>query len=104
MASPSERRVVVTGLGVVGSLGHDIDTMWRNIVAGQCGIDRITQFDAAPFATQIAAEIRDWDPVPAFPSPKDARRADRYSQTGIYAGWKALQDSGLDLNSVNLDN
>ena len=103
MASPSERRVVVTGLGVVGSLGHDIETMWRNIVAGQCGIDRISLFDAAPFATQIAAEIRDWDPVPAFPSPKDARRADRYSQAGIYAGWKALQDSGLDLNRVNLD-
>jgi 3-oxoacyl-[acyl-carrier-protein] synthase II len=104
MASSYERRVVVTGLGVVGSLGHEIDTFWKNIVAGQCGIDRITQFDASAYDTQIAAEVRDWNPNPAFPSPKDVRRSDRFSQMGIYAGWRALLDSGLDLKTINLDN
>jgi 3-oxoacyl-[acyl-carrier-protein] synthase II len=99
----SDRRVVVTGLGVVSSLGHSVDTFWKNILEGQCGIDRIQAFDTTGFATQIAAEVRDFDPTPAFPSPKEVRRTDRFAQFGLYAGWSALQDSGLDLSKINLD-
>src|SRR5881628_2063641 len=99
----TERRVVVTGLGVVSALGHDIDTFWNNLIAGRCGIDRITLFDATPFDTRIAGEVRNFDPAPAFPSPKEIRRTDRYSQFGIYAGWAALQDSGADLNQLNTE-
>ncbi|MGA1238598.1 MAG: beta-ketoacyl-ACP synthase II [Limisphaerales bacterium] len=99
----SDRRVVVTGLGVVSSLGQSVDTFWKNILEGQCGIDRIQAFDSAGFATQIAAEVRDFDPTPAFPSPKEVRRTDRFAQFGLYAGWSALQDSGLDLAKINLD-
>src|SRR5213596_3789670 len=99
----TERRVVVTGLGVVSALGHDIDTFWNNLIAGRCGIDRITLFDATPFDTQIAAEVRNFDPAPAFPSPKEIRRTDRFAQFGIYAAHQALLDSGLDLAQENRD-
>ncbi len=103
MASHQERRVVVTGLGVVTPLGHQLDVFWNNIITGQCGIDTITAFDAALFDTKIAGEVKNFDPLPAFPSAKEVRRADRYSQFGVYAGHQALLDSGLDLSRENLD-
>src|ERR1035438_3709002 len=98
-----DRRVVVTGLGVVTPLGHDLETFWKNLISGQCGIDRITAFDAAAFDTKIAGEVRNFDPAPAFPSPKEIRRADRYSQFGVYAGWVALKDCGADLDKLDRD-
>jgi 3-oxoacyl-[acyl-carrier-protein] synthase II len=101
--SYSDRRVVVTGLGVVTPLGHDVNTFWQNLIAGQCGIDKITAFDASAFDTKIAAQVKDFDPTPAFPSPKEIRRTDRYAQFGIYSAWAALKDSGLDLAKENLD-
>lgn len=101
--STSERRVVITGLGVVTPLGVGIDTFWDNLLAGQCGIDKITHFDASAFDTKIAGEVKNFDPLPAFPSPKEVRRTDRYSQFGIMAGYLALKDSGLDLQKTNLD-
>ena len=97
------RRVVITGLGAVTPLGNDVGTFWQNLIAGQCGIDRITHFDAAAFDTQIAGEVRSFDPLPAFPSPKEIRRTDRYSQFGIFAGHQALLDSGLELGKENCD-
>ncbi|MBL9138421.1 MAG: beta-ketoacyl-ACP synthase II [Verrucomicrobiales bacterium] len=99
----SDRRVVVTGLGVVTPLGHDIETFWNNIVAGRCGIQKITSFDAAAYDCQIAAEVRDFDPAPAFPSPKELRRTDRFVHFAVHAGWQALRDSGLDLDQCNRD-
>lgn len=99
----TDRRVVVTGLGVVASLGHDAETFWQNILAGKCGIDRITAFDVTAYDCQIASQVRDLDAVPAFPSPKEVRRSDRFAQFGVYAGYKALLDSGLDLDKVNRD-
>jgi 3-oxoacyl-[acyl-carrier-protein] synthase II len=103
MANSSERRVVVTGLGVASSLGHDADTLWKNILSGQCGIDRITLFDIAAYDCQIAAEVRNFDPTPAFPTPKEVRRTDRFTQFGIYAGWQALKDSAINLDQCNRD-
>src|ERR1700744_3331027 len=99
----SDRRVVVTGMGVVTPLGNDLDTFWQSLIAGGCGVDKITSFDASPFETQVAAEVTNFDPAPAFPSPKEIRRADRYSQFAVHAGWQALQDSGLDLVKENVD-
>src|SRR5258706_15242512 len=96
-------RVVVTGLGVVSCLGNDLDTFWNRLIAGECGIDRITSFDASKYDSQMAGEVQNFDPTPALPSPKEIRRTDRYSQFGVYAGWQALRDSGLDLKTVNLD-
>ncbi len=102
-SNPTERRVVITGLGVVTPLGCSVDAFWKNLTAGQCGVDKITSFDASPFDTQIAAQVKDFDPLPAFPSPKEIRRTDRYSQYGVHAAWQALKDSGLDFNKVNPD-
>ncbi len=99
----TDRRVVVTGLGVVTPLGHDLETFWKNLTSGQCGNDRITAFDATAFDTKIAGEVRNFDPAPAFPSPKDVRRTDRYSQFGVHAAWSALKDSGADLDKLDRD-
>ena len=104
MASHSTgRRVVVTGLGVVTPLGHQLDVFWNNLIAGQCGIDRISSFDATAFDCQIAGEVKNFDPAPAFPSPKEVRRTDRFSQFGVYAAHQALLDTGLDLAKENCD-
>jgi len=103
MANNSDRRVVITGLGVVTPLGHQLEVFWNNLISGQCGIDKITSFDATAFDTKIAGEVKNFDPAPAFPSPKEIRRTDRYSQFGVYAGWQALLDSGLDLEKENRD-
>src|SRR5215475_11488555 len=104
MANTStERRVVITGLSVVTPLGNSTDVFWNKLIAGQCGVDKITSWDASPFDTQIAAQVKDFDPLPAFPSPKEIRRTDRYSQFGVYAGWQALKDSGIDLDKLNRD-
>jgi 3-oxoacyl-[acyl-carrier-protein] synthase II len=103
MANNSDRRVVITGLGVVTPLGNQPDVFWNNLISGQCGIDLITSFDATGFDTKIAAEVKNFDPAPAFPSAKEVRRTDRYSQFGVYAGWQALVDSGLDLEKENRD-
>ena len=99
----SERRVVITGLGVVSPLGNDVDTFWNRLIAGKCGVERIASFDASQFDTQIAAEVKDFDPAPAFPSPKEIRRTDRFSQFGVHAAWQALRDSGLDMEKVDHD-
>jgi 3-oxoacyl-[acyl-carrier-protein] synthase II len=99
----TDRRVVVTGMGIVTPLGNDLDSFWKNLITGQCGIDKITAFDASAYDTQIAGEVKNFDPTPAFPSPKEIRRTDRYSQFGIYAAWSALKDAGLELDKENLD-
>ncbi len=99
----TDRRVVVTGLGVVTPLGESIDSFWTNLVSGQCGVDRISLFDASAFDCQIAAEVRQFNPLPAFPSPKDERRTDRYSKFAIAAATQALRDSGLDLDRCDRD-
>jgi len=99
----TERRVVITGMGVVSALGNDLDTFWNRLTAGQCGIDKISSFDASAYDTQMAGEVKDFNPTEAFPSPKEVRRADRYSQFGVYAAWKALRDSGLDMDKINRD-
>ena len=99
----TDRRVVVTGMGIVTPLGNDLDSFWQNLITGQCGIDKITAFDASAYDTQIAGEVKNFDPTPAFPSPKEIRRTDRYSQFGVYAAWSALKDAGLELDKENLD-
>src|ERR1043166_2548272 len=102
-ANRMDHRVVVTGLGLASSLGTDVETFWKRLLAGDCGVDRIRHFDPSSFDCQIAAEIRNFDPTAAFPSPKEIRRADRYSQFGIWAGHQAMLDCGVDFEKVNRD-
>ncbi len=99
----TDRRVVVTGLGVVSALGQHVEPFWTRLLAGQCGIDKITSFDPSAFDCQIAAEVKDFNPGAAFPSPKELKRTDRFSQFGICAGYQALLDSGMDLEKLNRD-
>lgn len=103
MDSPSSsRRVVVTGLGVVTSIGHTVDAFWASLLAGTCGVKRITLFDPQEFASQIGAEVRDWDPADHM-DPKEARRNDRYTHFGFVAAKQAVADSGLDLPNEDGD-
>ncbi|EEF57091.1 beta-ketoacyl-ACP synthase II [Pedosphaera parvula] len=99
----TDRRVVVTGLGVISSLGQHIDPFWDNIIAGECGIDTITSFDTTNFDCTIAAEIKEFNPGAAFPTPKEIKRTDRFSQMGVFAGYQALLDSGMDLEKLDRD-
>jgi 3-oxoacyl-[acyl-carrier-protein] synthase II len=92
---PPRRRVVVTGLGTLNPLGHDVATTWDALLAGRSGIDRITLFDATAFKTQIAGEVAGFDPVAHF-GAKDARRMARVTQLGLAAAGQALQMAGLD--------
>jgi 3-oxoacyl-[acyl-carrier-protein] synthase II len=98
-----DRRVAITGLGVVSALGQDPDVLWKNVIAGQCGIHQISSFDVSAFDCRIAAEVIGFDPLPAFPTPKEIRRTDRFTQFSIFAAHRALLDSGVDLNKVNRD-
>ncbi len=99
----NERRVVLTGMGVVCSIGQTVEEFWRALLAGQSGVDRITAFDPTDYDCQIAAEVKGFDPTPFFRKPKDARRSDRNICFAVAAAKQALANSGLDLAKENLD-
>jgi 3-oxoacyl-[acyl-carrier-protein] synthase II len=90
------RRVVITGLGVMTSLGHDLEVFWGNLVAGKSGVSRIESFDPSDFPTRIAASIKDFDPE-QYMDRKEARRMDRFAQFAIAAAKLALRDANLDV-------
>lgn len=91
----TRRRVVVTGLGVVSPVGNTVAEAWDNLTAGKSGVVRITKFDPAPFKSQIAGEVKNFD-VTTYLPPKDARRMDTFIHFGMAAGIQALRDAGLD--------
>jgi 3-oxoacyl-[acyl-carrier-protein] synthase II len=97
-----QRRVVVTGLGVVTSIGHDVASFWPALLAGTIGVDRVTLFDPSRFACQIGAEVRNWD-VNQLMDPKEARRNDRYTHFGFVAARQAFADSGIDMEREDGD-
>ncbi len=100
--SSARSRVVVTGLGAVHGLGHDAVSFWNSLLAGKSGIARVSHFDPTDFASQIGAEVRDWDPAQHM-DPKEVRRNDRYTHFGFVAAMQAVRDSGLDLAKENGD-
>ena len=93
----SKRRVVVTGLGIVCPVGNSVKEAWSSIQAGMSGITRITRFDASPFASQIAGEVKKFD-VSTVLSAKEARRVDIFIHYGIAAAAEAIKDAGLEAN------
>jgi 3-oxoacyl-[acyl-carrier-protein] synthase II len=97
----SNRRVVVTGLGVVSPIGIDLKSFWENLVNGKSGIRPITQFDSASFDCRIAGEILGFNPSLYFNNPKDVRRADRFAQLAMASSKLAIEDSGLDLQKID---
>ena len=96
----NKRRVVVTGLGLVTPVGIGVTESWKNIVAGVSGISNITKFDASNFPSNLAGEVKNFEPT-NFLNPKDARRMDTFIQYGLTAGIEAIKDSGIDVNESN---
>ncbi len=96
----AERRVVITGMGVVTPVGNDLETFWSNLKNGVSGIRTIDAFDTSGYDCRIGGQVRDFDPKSVFKNPKDVRRTDRFSQLAMAAAKMALKDSGIDV--VNL--
>jgi 3-oxoacyl-[acyl-carrier-protein] synthase II len=90
------RRVVVTGMGAITPLGHDVASTWEAIKKGVSGVGPISLFDASDYRTKIAAEVKGWDTLAHFDA-KEARRLDRFSEFFIVAARQAIADAGLDL-------
>ncbi len=89
------RRVVVTGLGMINSLGHDKESSFDAIIKGECGIDRITIFDPEKFSAQIAGEVKDFDPTTIMDA-KEVKKADRFIHFGLKAAKEAIEDAKID--------
>ena len=90
------RRVVVTGLGMISPLGNDLATSWKAALEGKSGVVRVTQFDASNLGSQIAGEVKDFD-ASKYLGVKEVRRFDRFVHFGVAAGLMALEDSGLEV-------
>jgi len=96
------RRVVVTGLGVVSPLGTGVEKTWDGLINGRSGIDRITRFDASDLPTQIAGEVRDFNPE-EYIDKKEIKKMDLFIQYGLAASCEALADSGFEITSENAE-
>lgn len=88
------KRVVITGLGVISPVGNTVPEFWRNLIAGQSGIDYITRFDSSNFKVKIAAEVKNFDPGLYIPKG-ESRKIDLFAQYAIGAAVQAMQDSDL---------
>jgi len=96
----SKRRIAVTGVGLVTPVGIGVTESWKNIIQGVSGISRITKFDPSNFSSQIAGEVKNFDPV-NYLNPKEARRMDTFIQYGLVAGTEAIKDAGFEVNDSN---
>ena len=95
------RRVVITGMGTVNCLGHDVETYWKNLCAGKSGIGPIDLFDVSQHKVKFGGQVRDFDPDKAL-DPRTARRLDRFAQFGLVGAIDAVKDSGLDFGKEDL--
>lgn len=97
-----KNRVVITGIGVVSPLGNDLDSFWKNVKAGVCGIDFISSFDTSEdYDVKLAGEVKDFQAT-KYIAKRELRRLDRFSQFAIYAAMDAVEQSGLDLEKEDL--
>jgi 3-oxoacyl-[acyl-carrier-protein] synthase II len=90
------KRIVVTGIGAVTPIGETVDATWDSMVHGRGGIARITRFDPTPYESQMAGEVKDFDPT-KYMDRKDARRTDRFAQFAVAAASQAMTDAKLDV-------
>ncbi|MEX2237696.1 MAG: beta-ketoacyl-ACP synthase II [Dehalococcoidia bacterium] len=97
------RRAVVTGIGMITPIGNDTETFWRNLLAGESGAGRITQFDPDGFPVQVAAEVKGFDPT-KYMDFKAARRMHRFSQFAVAAAHMAVEDAGIEFRPEERDN
>jgi 3-oxoacyl-[acyl-carrier-protein] synthase II len=98
----SERRVVITGMGVLTPLGCELEVFWQNLLAGKSGIGLVTRFDTTDFDCKIGGEVKDFKPEDFMPI-KETRRTDRFTQFAVGAARKAVADSGIDIANLDAD-
>ena len=96
----AERRVVITGMGVVTPVGNDLETFWSNLKNGVSGIRTIDAFDTNGYDCRIGGQVCDFDPKPFFNNPKDVRRTDRFTHLAMAAAKMAVADSGIDIDNL----
>ncbi len=96
-----ERRVVVTGIGVVSPIGNDLKTFWDSLLKGRSGIRKIDCFDTSDYDCKIAGDVRDYDPTSYFSDPKVARRCDRFTHLAMGAAKQAVEHSGIDFAPID---
>ena len=94
------KRVVITGMGMVSPLGTGVQKNWEAVIAGKSGIGRITKFDPSPFASQIAGEVKDFDPSD-FMDKQEIRRFDVFIHYAVASAKMAMADSGLKIDASN---
>jgi 3-oxoacyl-[acyl-carrier-protein] synthase II len=102
LANMQLKRVVVTGIGAITPIGNNLDEYWQGLISGVSGCGPITQFDASKFKTQIACEIKGFDPL-QYMEKKDARKLDRFTQIALAASDMAVKDAGITAEQVNKD-
>ncbi len=97
------RRAVVTGMGAITPLGNTVEEFWQNLLAGKSSVQIVDRFDISDFSTQIAAQVRDFDPS-LWIEKKELKRRDLVQQYSLASAVQAIDDSGLDLDTVDHDN
>ena len=102
MGMPLARRVVVTGIGLVTPLGVGLEKTWKALCAGESGIARITRFDPADYSTQIAGEVKEFDPA-AFIERKEIKKMDLFIHFAVGAAQLAAEDAGLKVTPENAE-
>ena len=96
------KRVVITGLGAISPIGNSVESVWESVLAGRCGIDRITGFEDTPLPISVAAQVRDFKPADFGMNAGDARRYDRFTQFAVASAEEAVRQSGL-VSGENID-
>lgn len=102
MSRLCERRVVITGLGCISPVGNTVAEAWSAIKEGKSGIATVTKFDATPFSTRFAGEVKDFN-IQEYVTAKEARHMDTFIHFGMAAGIQALQDCGLEITDKNAE-
>lgn len=96
----TKRRVVVTGIGTINPIGHNVEETWKSIEEGKCGIAPISLFDTKDMKVTLAGEVKDFD-VTKYIDKKEAKKMDRFIQMGVIAAKEAMEDSELDINNID---
>lgn len=96
----TKRRVVVTGIGTINPIGHNVEETWKSIEEGKCGIAPISLFDTKDMKVTLAGEVKDFD-VTKYIDKKESKKMDRFIQMGMIASHEAMLDSGLDINNID---
>ncbi|MFC1594280.1 beta-ketoacyl-ACP synthase II [Candidatus Omnitrophota bacterium] len=97
-----KKRIVVTGLGAISPVGSEVNEFWKSLVEGKNGVGMITQYDASLFDSRIAGEVDDFDPAQHF-NTKEARHLERFVQFAVVTAREAMKDSGIDLQTEDVD-